>query len=593
MPEPPPPMSTRPARAALVRQRIRQERVALGFLLLLALAVFCGGITWGLPSSEVNHFLFGTHAPWSGSKILELTGSRESTATQGADVDRNPLGDRHNKVVLNRTDRQRAEIVRRYRLYSYQPDEMVTFLALAGMKPSRGDFDPKLYQYGGLWIYPVGALLKVCNTLGIVRVTPDLAWYLDHPADFGRFYVIARLYVVAWAMLGAWAVLVLTRRLSGSLVAGSIACFCYIMMPVVVNMSHEAKPHLPGAVLILLAALATIKYVRTAERYWWLIGSVLTGAAVSMVLTAWPALVLPFVAALLMRQEWQAKLRSGLGGLGIAVAVYFITNPYVFVHLFNNRELLMSNLGNTRAMFTLGLNWPAIENAAWLVGQGTSPAIAVGGAIAAIALIIRAVLRKTRARRHSAWMLFAPSALGLGQFALFASGQPAEYGRFAVLVDVALMIGATTGFWRVLERLEWRPELLVVLGLAAAVPGSRYYPAFVSDATGPSSRMLAAEVVEELRLVGGRSVGVFAEPAPYAVPPLNLFGWRVVLLPRDYNPATDRDPPDVIVRAVDRIRPLPPEWAGRYEMQTVQTVGPGAPMRWAAKPFEIMQLIER
>ena len=51
----------------------------------------------------------------------------------------------------------RARILRRYKLYSFQPDEMNTFRALAEMHPDAMQFDPRLYQYGGLWIYPVGA----------------------------------------------------------------------------------------------------------------------------------------------------------------------------------------------------------------------------------------------------------------------------------------------------------------------------------------------------------------------------------------------------------------------------------------------------
>ena len=34
----------------------------------------------------------------------------------------------------------------------------------------------------------------------------DLAFYLDHPDAFARFYVAARLYTVAWALVGVWAV---------------------------------------------------------------------------------------------------------------------------------------------------------------------------------------------------------------------------------------------------------------------------------------------------------------------------------------------------------------------------------------------------
>ena len=97
-------------------------------------------------------------------------------------------------IVMNETDAQRAEIVRRFRLYSCQPDEMITFRSLSRMKPGSGDFDPRFYQYGGLWVYPVGALLKAGSLFGIVTLRGDLAYYLDHPEQFARFYIVARLY---------------------------------------------------------------------------------------------------------------------------------------------------------------------------------------------------------------------------------------------------------------------------------------------------------------------------------------------------------------------------------------------------------------
>ncbi len=68
----------------------------------------------------------------------------------GADIAKHILTDRDQPIVLNDTDVKRAEIVRRFRLYSEQPDEMITFRALSRMKPSHLDFDPRFYQYGGL-----------------------------------------------------------------------------------------------------------------------------------------------------------------------------------------------------------------------------------------------------------------------------------------------------------------------------------------------------------------------------------------------------------------------------------------------------------
>ena len=577
-----------PAKA--LRQQRRQERLAFALLLILGVAVFLGGISWGLPSRDTDRFLFGLRAPWTGRRILQLTGQRATATNQGADVDRNPL-DKNGKVVLNATAADRAQIVRRYRLFTYQPDEMVTLMALAQMHPGQGDLDPRLYQYGGLWIYPVGAMLRVAGLLHLVKLTPDLQYYLDRPEAFGRFYVVARLYVFAWAMLGAWAVFSLVRQWTrGSLIAACVACFCYIMLPVVVNMSHEAKPHLPGAVLMLLTALAASKYVRTAEMRWWWITAGVAGLAVGMVLAAWPVLIVLPVASVLVRQDWRLRMRMVAAAAGFAVAVYFATNPYVLLHLFSNRDLLRSNLGNTRDMFQFGLSGPALFNAAVLIAEGTSILVAVAGAVAIMTLVIFAILRRSSAIRHPGWLLVAPAMLVLIQFVVFAKDQPGAYGRFAIFLDLALLVAAIVGGSELLKRMKWRPELLVLLAIAAALSGSRYYVGFVSDTGSMTSRESAAQLLDVYWQTGSRSIGVVAEPAPYSVPPLNLFDWRLILLPKDYDPASDRDRPDVIVRTADVSQPPPPRWAERYEWAFVDPVGDDARMRWAAKPFLVLHV---
>ena len=99
--------------------------------------------------------------------------------------------------------------------------------SLAGMKPGQLQLDPKLYQYGGLWVYPVGALLKVGSILGFIKLTPDLAFYLDHPEEFARFYVVARLYSAAWGVVGAWAVFMLAPQAHRPRRARAVAAACW------------------------------------------------------------------------------------------------------------------------------------------------------------------------------------------------------------------------------------------------------------------------------------------------------------------------------------------------------------------------------
>src|SRR5438067_9465079 len=136
----------------------RKRWLVVAAIAVFAAIVFCAGINWGLPSRASDRFLFGSRTPWTGEQIIALAGAWDESADRGADIAMHPLAGRDRPIVLNETDGQRAEIVRRFRLYSCQPDEMITFRALSRMKPSRGDLDPRFYQYGGLWVYPVGAL---------------------------------------------------------------------------------------------------------------------------------------------------------------------------------------------------------------------------------------------------------------------------------------------------------------------------------------------------------------------------------------------------------------------------------------------------
>ena len=65
---------------------------------------------------------------------------------------------------------------------------------------------------------------------------------------------------------------------------------------------------------------------------------------------------------------------------------------------------------------------------------------------------------------------------------------------------------------------------------------------------------------------GFTRLAVVAEPAPYVMPPVDLWRWELVLLPRN---GAEPAPGDVLVRVIDQ--------------------GPraAAPISWAAKPFKI------
>lgn len=464
------------------------------------------------------------------------------------------------KSVKAADDVSRARILRRYRLYSYQPDEMISFRALAMMHPGKYEFDPKLYQYGGLWIYPLGAIIKASSLLGFATVNGDSTFYLDSPEVFGRFYILGRAYSAAWGIVAALAVFAILRRAAGGLLIPFLGALCFICLPVVVDLAHEAKPHLAGTAILLLAILSAGKYIETGKGKWIVWTAIACGACAGMVLSGAVALTILPVMAIVRRDRPGRLLTVLVGGVFISAAVYFAANPYVAIHLIGDSGALRANLANTRAMYSIGDFGSSVTSAIRLVLAGTSWPVAVAGC-AAIAVMI--VKRDSNARGIG-WLIGLPAMVIFIQFALFAASKPGEYGRFASFVDTGLMLLAFIGIARSIRSRPMRMIMAIALVAGPIVYSAAYESGFIGDSGSSNSRIQASATIEA-KLQNSPVLYLAAEPAPYCLPPVNLFRWRMVLLPMDGSvPAGSAA--GVLVRpnqAVDVLDPVktPLSWA--------------------------------
>ena len=539
-----------------------------------AAAFFVVGLGWGLPSRDADRYLFGSRPPWTGRQIMALTGPWALAAGQGADRPMTAATPAGGPTVLNATDAQRAEIVRRYRLYSAQPDEMITFRSLVRMRPGSLDLDPRLYQYGGLWIYPVGGLLKLASVLHRVDVRTDLAWYLDHPAAFGRFYLVARGYSALWGLIGVAVVYGLTRQWTGRAGVGVTAAMAFAALPVVVNAAHEAKPHLAGAVLTLATAWAGLAYARTGRRSLWVAAGASAGGAVGMVLTGYAAFAVLPVMTLLRPISWGRRCRVTIAATAIGVGVFLLTNPYLPIDLLTDRRAVTSNVGNYGNFYRPGLSWDAIRTAAATGAEAASLPVAVGGVIAVAVLAVRRRTPETEpgptrpgsvdSVRRGGLVLAAPAVVVLVQFVLLAAGKPAEYGRFAIVPAAMLTIAAAAAVVRLPATARERTMASALLVVVTAFFGSRYLINFVADGRPGSTRMAAAKQLDATNLTANR-LAVWADPAPYGLPPVDLFSWRIELLP----PGSPVPAGAVGVRPTDVGGAVP------------------SPISWANKPFAV------
>lgn len=531
-------MNANPDSPARRRRRVRTWQV-----LALWLALMAPLATWGLPTARDDVFLFPDGDVWPPERYAATEAAElRRTRLAGADTDLNPLLVTDEIVHLTADDAGRAEILRRYRLYSRQPDEMITFMALQRMDLRQPDLDPRLYQYCGGYIYLVGAALAASAVAGFTTITADINFYLAQPEQFARFYLVARGLTLLFGA-GLLAAAVLLARQAAGRTAGWIALALVAASPVFLSGVLEAKPHLPSVCMLLWATLAAVKFVTHLRGRDALRMGLFSGAALSLVLTGAAAALLWPMALLAgaRRGEQPAALRNFpwtplLIAAAVALAVYAVTNPYLVYNALFNQAALASNLANSTAMYRVGAFGAGLWRVTVLLVESVGLGAIVLGAIGAGWLL-----------RRERWPTLVAAAPAVGMLLLcvaIGAGKPAEFARFLLLPGVLLCVTAGVALGRLADEHPMFAGALTVVALLM-MNTAAYVRAFAADVSWTNESRREAAVYLQERLYKNDAIALIQEPAPYSIPPLDFARRDVYLLP-------PREPADLDVAQLPR-----------------------------------------
>jgi len=260
--------------------------------------------------------------------------------------------------------------------------------------------------------------------------------------------------------------------------------------------------------------------------------------------------------------------------------VYVVTNPYVPYDYLFHRSAMESNLRNFQSVYHPHLSLTGVGNAIYLTAAGASPITALIGVIGVVLLGWRAVhmrnnIESAEVRRRATGLLLAIPALFVsGQFVLFAAGKPGEFARFMLMADLFLLVEAVAVIATFVRNPPMRAVCGTLLLLSAAIPSFFYERGFIRDCTTANSRLIAAERLHTIDPAASRPVVIFAEPAPYGMPPLDVLSRKLILLPAGSGPYD--------VGGAIPVRPTggPPgnAWLGLWT---------GTPISWADKHFDV------
>ncbi len=349
------------------------------------------------------------------------------------------------------------------------PDEPLVISALASMKPERWDFNPHLFLYGGMYLYPMAAALKVGSMAGLVQLTPDRSFYLSHPWEMGKIYLIGK---ITGAVAGALAVIVIFfvgKSFYGPRV-GLLSAAFFALCPAVVVEAHYLKPHLYSTLWILLSLWAAAKLIQSERWSWYVLGGLFAGFAAGSLLTSgYVLLSFPVLWLLNWRRGRGPSQRRLLLACIIAFSgAYLLTNPYV---LSSTKDLAADFArGRTGHLNAHWLELSTLPHLFTVFRSFSLPfALAVAGGL---------WLACRERKRGDVALLSCIAFFTLAGIFFFFQTKDNLAHYYSPLLPILVLPGARFMDWLVFERLRrdrWLAYSLLTLTILASASSSLFY----------------------------------------------------------------------------------------------------------------------
>jgi len=220
----------------------------------------------------------------------------------------------------------------RFKLYTIDADEVYSVMALARIRPAQLQFDPHYYQYGGAFLYPLGAYYFALSKLGVVSIG-SLDTMLSDPQRIDRIWIAGRAFILAITALAGLLLFFALRYVASPPVAlAGLAIFYFC--PATIMFSQVLKPHwyalLFANTALLLGARAAVKGTLSL-RSQIVLGAAL-GLAVGSAITFGLFAVLVWGGLVYLVATRRAPVAALVLVPAVALVALLLTNPYYLLN---------------------------------------------------------------------------------------------------------------------------------------------------------------------------------------------------------------------------------------------------------------------
>ncbi|MCM8789131.1 MAG: glycosyltransferase family 39 protein [Candidatus Omnitrophica bacterium] len=311
------------------------------FFLVIA---WCGlffhirGIKWGVPDRERISLVFGDVKTVQDlvepmlSTHLEI---QEMQIYYGAPYSRAYDTSRSIPVIINGEKKNvPLEIInsmRSYLLRSYGADEQAVIASLSKMNPSKLDFNPHFFEYGGTYLYPLASFLKLCALFGLVKLEKDMRLYFFQPEEMGKLYAFSRLFGGFLFIFAAFVFFSLCLRITRNNTLALMLALLFISAPGFAIWSHYLKPYTSGVFWVVCSLYFVFRYIEERTKSSLVLSSIFAGFSMGSLLSYGYV----FISVIFSVIFTCSKLKYILKELFICFLCftfsYLITNPYTIL----------------------------------------------------------------------------------------------------------------------------------------------------------------------------------------------------------------------------------------------------------------------